>query len=85
MRMLARFSVVLLILGLATTARAAALRIQLHPDPNAWTAFADGDELVATGGGKVDWYRNNRVIAQVNDPLGLVGENYDPAMAALRH
>ncbi|MFI5143748.1 MAG: hypothetical protein ACHQQS_00280 [Thermoanaerobaculales bacterium] len=69
--------VVVVALGVAAAVQAGAPRVLLHPDANAWTPFVEGDELVATGGGKVDWYRSGRVIAEVNDPLGLVGEGYD--------
>jgi hypothetical protein len=72
------FFTVLLVLGVATAAGAVGLRIQLHPDPNAWTPFVKGDELVALGGGQVAWYRAGRVVAHIDDPLGLVGDNYDP-------
>lgn len=77
MRMLTKLCLVVLVCGIATAARAAAPRVQLHPTPGDWTAFAEGDELVAIGGGQVEWYRNGRVFARVNDPLGLVGDNFD--------
>ena len=48
---------------LATAARAAAPRVQLHPTAESWTAFSEGDELVAVGGGQADWLRNGRVIS----------------------
>lgn len=79
MRVLTKVSVILLVFGVATAARAAGPRIQLHPAPNDWTAFAQGDELAATGGGQAEWIRNGQVLAMVNDPLGLAGENYDPS------
>jgi len=77
MRKLNGVLAVCLACGLTTAARAAAPRVQVHPATNSWTAFAEGDELVAVGGGQVEWYRNGRLLARVNDPLGLVGENFD--------
>ena len=77
MRILTKLCLVCLVCGVPAAARAAAPRVQLHPEPGAWTAFAEGDELVAIGGGRVEWSRDARVLAVVNDPLGLVGENYD--------
>jgi hypothetical protein len=77
MRMLRNAFVLCLVCGLAPAARAATPRVRLHPEPNAWTAFAEGDELVAVGGGRVEWLRNGKVLAMISDPLDLVGENYD--------
>jgi len=78
MRMVTKTCAVLLVLGLAAAAHAAGLRVQLHPQTGDWTAFAAGDELVGIGGGEAEWIRNGQVLARVNDPLGLVGSNYDP-------
>ncbi len=79
MRLLARMGVTCVVLVVAAAAGAAGLRVQLHPDPDGWTAFAPGDELVAVGNGQADWVRDGQVIGRVNDPLGLTGPNYDPA------
>jgi len=62
----------------AVAAGAAAPRVQLHPAADAWTAFADGDELVAVGGGEAQWIRDGSVLATVHDPLGLAGAGVDP-------
>lgn len=79
MQRLAKLGVTFLVLGVAAAAGAAAPRVQLHPDADAWTAFAQGDELVPVGGGQADWVRAGQVVARVNDPLDLTGANYDPA------
>jgi len=78
MRMLAKVGAVCLVFGVATAARASELRVRLQPTPDTWTAFAEGDELIANGGGQAEWVRNGQVLARVNDPLGLTGVNFDP-------